>query len=608
MALPSPLDRILDPSAVDLQCSNQTSLDSIGIKNGIDQSSAKHDYLKLYERQLANQLTQLSDIVIISGNNTVKTANTFAEFFVDSRIHVLSTSALSPDAHKELLTNVTLHICKDINSMHDVMILKPRPQVIIEDGNNTKSQKLTLFRELFFYLPAGGQYMVEDLHASFIPGLADIEGDDIADLIERLMRHKRSPRKMLAGVPADDLALSSAVESYQIFGKIAFITKTGDHLFKLREHEANAALEANLGSAWGSTISVAAESERKSRAHVSSNRSDLGHRFKHILQVPKLQLREYFGVTCQARQVCYLGGFLLPDSFRHSGARRLGNVALQDSSARFAQAKSKPIKKFLEGNFYYLDTEYPGHFGHVMTEVVARLWGWSAAREAFPGIRVLISLGQGQNSIPGYQREIFEAFNIDDSMITYIAPDEEVTVDRLVAATPQFSNPNWSAPGLIDVWTKIRESASTDAAPFPERVFISRKQETTRSCNNTDQLEDFFVDHGFAIVYPEKLSFSDQVNLFASSKVVAGFGGSGLFGAMFAKNPGTRIVIAGETYIAMNEYLISSVLGDEMHYFWCKSDKQYPKGAWTAEAFKSNFTFNFETDGERLKTLLKGLK
>ncbi|MDQ0633537.1 capsular polysaccharide biosynthesis protein [Arthrobacter pascens] len=583
------------------------SLESIGRLNGIDQSSVKHNYLGIYEQQLARQEVPLTDIVLISGSNAVKTANTFAAYFSDATIHVLSTKHIAGDELLMLLSNVDLTICRDIDSIHEALILRPRPQVIIDDGDNKKSQKINLFRELFFYLPEGGQYIVEDLHAAYIDQLVDVDGDDIATLIERLVRHKRSPRTVLAGTSADDLSLSRAIQSYTSFGKIAFVTKAGDHLYKLREHQTNAALEAASTDTWGSRIDAIPAREWESRARVSSNRQDLRQRFKQNLHVPDLQLREYLWATCQARQVCTLGSFLLPDSFRHSGARRLSNVALEDSSARFAQIKPKNERRSLKGTFFYLDTEYPGHFGHVMTEVVSRLWGWIEARRVFPDIRVLVSLAHDQKSIPTYQAEILATFGIEESMIEYISPDEEVVVERLVAATPQFSNPNWSDTALSTIWGNIRDSLATTSIELPERIFISRKQRAVRSCNNTAQLEALFEENGFTIVFPETLNFREQVAIFSTAKVVAGFGGSGLFGTMFAKEAGTRIVIAGETYIAMNEYLISAVLGDDLHYFWCKSDKKYPPGLWTAEAFRSNFTFDFEADGERLTTLLNDL-
>ncbi|MET3206559.1 UNVERIFIED_ORG: capsular polysaccharide biosynthesis protein [Arthrobacter sp. UYEF13] len=590
-----------------IELAESVSLETIGRLNEIDQSSVKHNYLVFYEQQLAQQKIPLTDIVLISGSNAAKTANTFAEYFFDATIHVFSTKKIAAEERATLLSNVNLTICSEINSMHEALILRPRPQVIIDDGDNKKSQKLSLFRELFYYLPENGQYIVEDLHATYIDQLVDVDGDDIATLIERLVRLKRSPKNVRAGASADELSLSRAIKSYTSFGKIAFVTKAGNHLYKLREHQTNAALEAAFGRAWGSSISVIPSRKWESRARVSSNREDLRQRFKPNLHVPELQLRQYSMATCQARQVCTVGGFLLPDSFRHSGARRLSNVALEDSNQKFARIRPKKEKRHLSGTFFYLDTEYPGHFGHIMTEVVARLWGWIEARGIFPDIRVLVSLDRDQKSIPNYQAEILATFGIETSMIEYISPDEEVVVERLVAATPQFSNPNWSDTALRAVWGNIRDSLAATTTELPERIFISRKQTTVRSCNNTAQLESLFEENGFTIIFPEKLSFREQVAIFSAAKVVAGFGGSGLFGTMFAKESGTRIVIAGETYIAMNEYLISSVLADDLHYFWCKSDKKYPPGVWTAEAFRSNFTFDFEADGERLTTLLKRL-
>jgi hypothetical protein len=37
------------------------------------------------------------------------------------------------------------------------------------------------------------------------------------------------------------------------------------------------------------------------------------------------------------------------------------------------------VPRKLSGQYYYLDGEYPKHFGHFMTEIIPRLYAWDAA-------------------------------------------------------------------------------------------------------------------------------------------------------------------------------------------------------------------------------------
>ena len=96
---------------------------------------------------------------------------------------------------------------------------------------------------------------------------------------------------------------------------------------------------------------------------------------------------------------------------------------------------------------------------------------------------------------------------------------------------------------------------------------------------------------GFTVIYPEDLDFGTQVSLFQQAEVVAGFGGSGLFNTMFAPNR-TVLILTGDSYTPNNEYLIKSVIGGDLHYFWADSQIKHPPRGWTWAAFQSNFVFD----------------
>ena len=112
-------------------------------------------------------------------------------------------------------------------------------------------------------------------------------------------------------------------------------------------------------------------------------------------------------------------------------------------------------------------------------------------------------------------------------------------------------------------------------------------------------VEAFFSRLGFAIVYPEDLAFGDQIATFAGARVIAGFAGSGMFNMMFAPNA-TVLVLSGDSYTAINEYLIKSVVGGDIHYFWSPAVVRHPEGGWTWEAYRSNFVFDLDRFGTEI--------
>ncbi|MEV8182932.1 glycosyltransferase 61 family protein [Specibacter sp. NPDC078692] len=584
--------------------STSSSLDEIGLQHGLDQSSQHHDYLKIYAKELSQYQNTISFVTIITAQDPIAFGNSFGSYFYNSKITVIALGD-NKTATVSALGNVQIIYCSNYNAMHDAMMLGPRPDVLIEDGSNKKSQKLDIFKEFFLYLKENGKYVIEDLHASYIDSLNDVEGEDVLGLVARLIDQKRQTKAAMKKLSGDERELSLAIQSYTNYGKLAFVVKAGNHLIKLRDSQANLCLTERYGNEWGKNIFSKFPFEWELKNSPKTNDKRFDKRFKNPIPVPAMNVRIYNNVDCFARKVCVLGDFILPDSFRHGGARRLGSTGLIDATPIFASLP--PVRKIrtLEGRYYYLDTEYPGHFGHIMTEVVSHLWAWKEALHLYPDLKALVSLPKNKKSIPTFQAEIFDAFGINRDRIEYIEYDEKVSVEFLIACTPQLSNPNWVHPEVVQIWDEIAQKVISESKVFPKNIFVSRPYADERSCNNTLEVEHFFSDHGFEIVYPETMTFSEQLSLFSGARKIAGFGGSGLFNMMFCANEGMRIVISGETYIAANEHLIAAATGAELHYFWCKSDKQYPVGRWTAEAFRSNFTFDFERDGHALSRLLK---
>jgi hypothetical protein len=90
---------------------------------------------------------------------------------------------------------------------------------------------------------------------------------------------------------------------------------------------------------------------------------------------------------------------------------------------------------------------------------------------------------------------------------------------------------------------------------------------------------------------------AEQVALFAGARVVAGFGGSLMFGLMHAQRLESLVVISHKPYVARNEHRFASVLGGELHYFWQPSDIEPPKVGGSKASEESWFAFDFTTQG-----------
>jgi capsular polysaccharide biosynthesis protein len=241
-----------------------------------------------------------------------------------------------------------------------------------------------------------------------------------------------------------------------------------------------------------------------------------------------------------------------------------------------------------------------------MTETLSRLWGWDQAKQEEPGIKALVMAPKSPGRGTGLQRALFSAYGIDPRDLVVI--DRPVWLECVVGATPMWHNwePFYAHPGILEVWDRIRAGmlAQPYDGPTPQRIFVSRsEQHTRRACRNAHEVELYFRERGFEVVYPERLPLHAQAHVFANAESVAGFAGSAMFNLMYAR-PREIVILTHEAYTARNEHLYASILGGDLHYFWSSPERSHPDGRWSRKAFDSDWTFDFHRDGDELDAVL----
>ncbi len=264
----------------------------------------------------------------------------------------------------------------------------------------------------------------------------------------------------------------------------------------------------------------------------------------------------------------------------------------------------------LPGIYYHLDSSNSGHFGHVMTEVLSRLWGWPLAKERFPDLKVIFRIRYEDERDPVLEKLLFGAFGIAEEDIVWA--HEPVSLGGLVGATPMWHNQfdHFAHPEIRSrVWEPITRSLAGDRPGGNERLFVSRRRHAgmNRLCRDADEVEAAFVAHGFDILYPEDHSLQDQAALFRAARVVAGFGGSAMFNLMHCRQLDHVIVLNSEGYIARNEHLYAAVHGARADYFWGVPDIRADPGSWTQASYTSPWRFDFDRNGAALDEVLRGL-
>lgn len=578
------------------------SLDKLGVNAGADQSSLKHNFLNTYEKIISNNYLPHCKIVIISNQNPYELAHIFSERFPHALISV-HTYKKNIDEREtiQLKQNVLFTHHLSLDNLLESFIHEMNIDFLIEDGSNLKSDKLSIFKNTFYNLNPNGIYFAEDLHASYIEKFIDNEGFDIIDFLQLMVKISTMPSLEGQIFTKDDIEFSKIIDSITFKGKLAIISK-GVRTFKgLRDQEAVKLILENKIS--GNVLL----NDLPSKTFTAKNVS-IGHPEKFTYRHPSEfkiftpYINVYRNANCKPGQVVWVDNYLIPDSFRMQHTKNLANRHITNYANTFHRVDTQTPNYKLIGDYLYLDSEFPSHFGHFTSEVISRLWAWNILKENHPELKVLLSV-QPNKSLPSFVRKILNSFGILDSEICTF--EGQVIVENLYTACPQYVIGSHIDPQINKTWDRISKGFSGGEAKIKgKKLFIARPTKGVRKCLNPEVLEDRFKENGFEFFNPENFSWEDQIRTFDQADTIAGYAGSGMFNAMFCSNIKNMIAIGADSYNAYNEHFICAIKNVNLYYIWGDSSIKHGK-FWDAKAFSSDFTFNYERDEGFLLDVLR---
>jgi len=184
--------------------------------------------------------------------------------------------------------------------------------------------------------------------------------------------------------------------------------------------------------------------------------------------------------------------------------------------------------------------------------------------EALPRIAVLRLLGLDEvglvvsRRLPRSHRESLERLGVD----RWLAYEDGLTPDVLVWPRPvaHTGRPaRWAC-----VW--LREQVLGSPAPEPgARVYITRRDAASRRVVNESDVVALLRRHGFDVVQPERLAFTEQAELFARAAVVVAPHGSANTNTLFASRT-TLVEFFEPGYVTGCYYALSQALGNPYWY------------------------------------------
>jgi capsular polysaccharide biosynthesis protein len=491
---------------------------------------------------------------------------------------------------------VSVSVTDAPSDMHVGLAASGHFDVLVDDTRHAARE--ALFEAAFPHLHDGGVYVVRNFRAERAhdgPGILRRVTELVGLKGQRAM--KNAPRQ-----ERDDLALAAGIGRLVVARQHLLITREGTALAKIAEREVDHLL--GLVPSRGQVVAREPASRLETRAELRESPSPRAGQLPLFYDPVPPTLRRYDQVICLPGQVAVQRNTVLPDSYRHIPQKRLVNASLDDIAPGFVMAPDYGDLRRLDGSYYYLDSEYRGHFGHAMTEQVSRLWGWKRAKAADPGLKALLMVKRREPA--SFEVDLYGAAGIAPEDLIFV--QEPVVVEHLVAGTPLFSMPRYVHPMIEETWNEIGRSLASLAPEraYPERIFLARRPKK-RQCHNAHEVEELFAGAGFDVVFAEDLSLPEQVRMFREAEAVAGFAGSALFTLCLAETPKHVLVIASESFLAVNEYMISAVRGNRIDIAWCEPDLPRPATGWNKKSFFSSFTFNWDREGQFLKQALESL-
>ncbi len=500
--------------------------------------------------------------------------------------------------------------------------------VILQDDDTSAFAQVRLFQRLFFHLREGGAFLTPEL-------LPWGEDDDLAaaaehDAVQREDGPRAAPYQgdlwsLVAAAQAarvdeyvdrDDLGL--AAQDLEGLGRrlreiwvrtraLRITAGVGTSQPKLTEGEADRVLQGRTGI--GDEVASVPPAHLRAGQPVVHNLAGEDPFYSDVTPAPKMTLRRYDAPVCSRGQVVTSQGLLLPDTFRFPTSPRMTNIYVEEEAPRFGHVRrdvSEP--EDLPGVWFHLDSEWPGQFGHMMTERMGRIWAWRQVQEAHPDVQVLMTPhDRPPHDFHPYELELFDAWGISTDDIRLF--DDPVRPEVLYSATSMFSLSAYVHPELTEVWRTAgdRLAARARVSTCPPRLFVTRPQSLKRACHNAADVELLFERHGFVVLRPEELSLAEQVVMVRSADVVGGFVGSGLFTLALCPEPKKLFTVGPDSYTARNEQLIAAALGHSVVASWSRADIPHPPGSWSQEAFFSDFAFDPDREGVFLEEQLARL-
>lgn len=203
------------------------------------------------------------------------------------------------------------------------------------------------------------------------------------------------------------------------------------------------------------------------------------------------------------------------------GALDSGDGSISLSRSKFYDARSYDCLRLTSAAGYSI-------YGHWLIDVIPRL--------------LLCKEYSGQPRAPFYGARVrpwalamAEAAGVDISNRVQSTPGELVFAKMVEIPTFIRHGVVLDEVRAVAAWDTLMSGHGLGADGYGSLIYVSRANWGTRTLSNARELETLLESYGFRVVHPESMTLREQVDAFASARLVIGEDGSGMHNTVFAK-------------------------------------------------------------------------
>ena len=225
----------------------------------------------------------------------------------------------------------------------------------------------------------------------------------------------------------------------------------------------------------------------------------------------------------------------------------------------FRTTNFKKQKISLENGIWALD-EKSFHYFHWFCDTLTRYLQVKTYNNQYP---LLISSNLIEKE---YIRETLNLLNINYSIYDYEVPYK---IDNLLISSHITDSGNYSNSNITLLSSLLK--SSIEVTTPKKRIWISRNKSKHRKIANEDSLTPMLKQYGFQIIYPEDISFIEQLSLYRNAEIIGGLHGGALTNILFM-NEGTKLIEIRRYGDNMNNCYFSLASELKIDYYYLESE------------------------------------